>query len=220
MTRWLYLSIALTLAALGGSLYVYFFLYDRLAPQIPIHWNIQGMPDGYMPKENVLTFLFVPALMALMVGLTLLLPWISPRQFEVDTFRDTWDYVMMLVVALVGYVLVIMLGSSLQQELHMGRWLVGGILLFLALSGNVLGRVRRNFWMGVRTPWALANEHVWVQTHRLAAWLFVGASVVGLVAVLAGLPLWWCFIGIIIAVLAPALYSLVLYKRLEKQGKL
>ena len=53
-----------------------------------------------------------------------------------------------------------------------------GVLL-LALLGNVLGKVRRNFWVGVRTPWTLADVRVWERTHRLAAWLFTVAGLVG-----------------------------------------
>ena len=44
--------------------------------------------------------------------------------------------------------------------------------MFAAL-GNVLGKVKRNFYVGIRTPWTIASERVWISTHRLAARLFV-----------------------------------------------
>jgi uncharacterized membrane protein len=119
-----------------------------------------------------------------------------------------------------GYLHLIILWGGMHPEESIIRWLVGGIFLFFALLGNVLGRVRRNFWIGVRTPWTLASEAVWIQTHRLSAWLFAAAGLVGLVAVLAGVPMEVCFFGLIGAALIPAVYSLILYKRLEKQGKL
>jgi uncharacterized membrane protein len=88
----------------------------------------------------------------------------------------------------------------------------------------VLGKVRRNFYMGVRTPWTLASERVWNDTHRLAAKMFVGAGVIGLVAVVLPVPLPAVIISVvvlmIIAGLTPAVYSLILYKRLEKLGEL
>jgi uncharacterized membrane protein len=73
--------------------------------------------------------------------------------------------------------------------------------------------------MGVRTPWTLANEEVWEQTHRLAAWLFVASGLFGMLTALVGLPLYLCFAGIMVAALVPVVYSLVLYKRLERQGR-
>jgi hypothetical protein len=102
------------------------------------------------------------------------------------------------------------------------RVFLGGICLFFALIGNVMGKVRRNFWMGVRTPWTLASEPVWNQTHRLAAWLFVAAGLVGFVLVMLLPPdvVWVALLVLIPAGLVPVVYSLVLYKRLERQGKL
>jgi uncharacterized membrane protein len=221
MTRWLYLSIALTLATLAGTLYLYHFHYDELPERVPIHWNIQGEPDGWRDRDRVLGILLLaPGVMAGLVVLTVVLPWLSPKHFEVDQFRDTYGYVMTLVVALMGYIQVVILASSWHPELRLTRMMVAGIFLFFALLGNVLGRVRRNFWMGVRTPWTLASEKVWERTHRVTAWLFTGFGLAGFVAVLAGVPLLVCFIGLMIVALAPVLYSLVLYKSLEKHGKL
>jgi uncharacterized membrane protein len=221
MSRWLYVSITATLLALGASLYVYAFRYNDLPAQVPIHWNIHGQADGFIAKENVLgTFLMMPAMMAGLVILNLVLPWISPRGFKVEEFRPTFDYIMAMAVIMCGYIHVAMLIGSLGHAVDLGRVVVGGILLFFALIGNVLGKVRRNFWMGVRTPWTLASETVWESTHRLAAWLFTAGGLLGLVLVFAGLPLWVPFILIMAAALIPVVYSLVLYKQLEKQGRL
>jgi uncharacterized membrane protein len=221
MSRWLYLSVAATVVVLAATPLLYYGEYDRLAEQVPHHWNIHGQPDAFTPRERVLPLLLLsPAGMACIVALTLILPWLSPRSFTVDGFRPTFDYVMFLVVLLIGHIQAVTLAVAFQYVHDPARWMVAGILLMLALMGNVLGKVRRNFWMGVRTPWTLADPKVWERTHRVAAWLFTAAGVAGFVAVLAGAPLALCFVGLIAAALVVVLYSLVLYKRLEKQGKL
>ena len=33
--------------------------------------------------------------------------------------------------------------------------------LLLAALGNWMGKLRRNFWVGLRTPWTLASDVVW-----------------------------------------------------------
>jgi len=221
MTRWLYLAVAVTAAAFAGSLYVYFFEYDRLPELIPMHWGIDGSPDKWVNKQDAwMNFWPIPAVMVGFLLLTLVLPWLSPRAFEVDRFRDTYGYVMAMVIVLFGFIHFLLLWSSLHPTFEMVRLLVSGIMFSFALIGNVMGRVRRNFWVGVRTPWTLASETVWNETHRLAAWLYTAFGIVGSVAVLLGAPLVWCFTAFILVAVIPVFYSLVLYKRLEKQGRL
>jgi uncharacterized membrane protein len=76
--------------------------------------------------------------------------------------------------------------ATLHPEMDPGRPLVGGIFLFFALMGNLLGKVRRNFWMGIRTPWPLAGDAVWIATHRAAARLYTAMGLIGAVMALRG----------------------------------
>lgn len=200
---------AMTAAGLGYA----WVLYPSLPALIPIHWNIHGQVDGWAPKEWAA--LMLPGMMVVMLGMLVGLPWLSPRQFDVAAFRGTFNYVMVLAVGLMGYIHVVSLQAALHPEMESGRVLVGGLFLFFAAMGNVLGRVRRNFWMGIRTPWTLASDAVWDATHRLAARLMFGAGLLGGLAVLLGAPVAPCFVILMIALLYPTLHSLLLYKRLE-----
>src|SRR5262249_7706412 len=101
MTRWIYLSVLLTATAFAGSFYLQHYRYDDLPDKVPIHWNIHGQADGFVPKTDAFVpFWLMPTIMSAIVGLTLLLPWLSPRHFEVDTFRNVYGYIMAVVVAL------------------------------------------------------------------------------------------------------------------------
>jgi uncharacterized membrane protein len=223
MKKWVILSAVFTAAAFSASAWIYCVGYDKLPDRLPIHWDIRGQPDGWVPKEEIFkSFFLVPSIMAGMVVLTLILPWLSPQHFDVDRFRNTYGYVMMLIIVLLGYIhLLILYGSLHPDGFDMFRWMLGGILVVLALVGNVLGQIQRNFWIGVRTPWTLANERVWIETHRLTAWVMVAASLGGLIALVCRAPMLAIFIGFMtIIVVIPIGYSLLLYKRLERQGKL
>src|SRR5262249_26107124 len=160
----------------------------------------------------LMNFLLTPTLMAGFLGLTLVLPWLSPRKFEIDTWRHTYDYIMALVIALFGFIYVCLVLSALDTEVPSVRFMVAGVMFFFPLLGTVMGRVRRNFYVGVRTPWTLASDVVWNQTHRVAAWLFVVFGLAGAVAILAGINMIVCFVALLVAAFAPVVYSLVLYK--------
>lgn len=214
MTRVYYLLAAVLVAAALGASIVF---YPLLPETVPTHWDLHGRVDDYGHKASLL--FLMPAIMAGVIGLFRLLPWMSPRHFEVDTFRSTCLYVMVLVVALMAYIHAVIIWSARAGVADPGRALGGGIFLFFALLGNVLGRVRRNFWIGVRTPWTLASERVWNDTHRFAARLFVAVGVFGSLAILAGLPFFVAFVVLITGALVPVVCSLVLYKRLARRGE-
>jgi uncharacterized membrane protein len=221
MKRWLVISLALTAAAVVAVLLTWWGVFGELPARVPVHWDLHGQPNRWVPREELLPLLFLmPGVMLGMVGLGLLLPWLSPKQFEVEPFRRTYERIMVLVVALFGYIHAMSLAGHLRADFDLVRWLVGGIMLFFAFLGNVMGKVRRNFWMGVRTPWTLASPAVWERTHRVTAWLWTAGGLVLGVAVLAGLPLAWTFGPFLLMIFFPVFYSLYLYKRLQKEGKL
>jgi uncharacterized membrane protein len=230
MNRWLLVSVAATVVALAAGVGVYLYRDPLLPKEVYTHWDANDKPNSKpLSRDDALPiFLIMPGAMTAFIGLTLALPWLSPKNFKVDEFRATYNYAMFLVVLLMGWLQAAILLGTAQSDIGVGRLIFAGVFLFFALLGNVLGKVRRNFWIGVRTPWTLASEAVWDQTHRLAAWFFAGAGVLGFLTTVVSavlrldfLPtLIACMAMIGVAALAPVFYSLVLYKRLEKQGKL
>lgn len=215
MTRSYFLIAALiVLASFVATLVV----YPQLPNVVPTHWDAHNQVNGYSPKWAL--FLLGPGVMIAMIALFYFLPWLSPKQFEVDTFRSAYLQVMVMLVAMLAYLHAVILWTSLGHAADVGRAIVGGICLMFALFGNVMGNVRRNFYIGIRTPWALANERVWNATHRFAAKTFVSIGVIGLLMTLLGFWGWPVFILLMIGGVAPVAYSLVFYKQLERRKQL
>lgn len=191
-------------------------LYSSLPARIPVHWNAAGQVDGVGPRAAIFA---LPALVALLIALWSALAAVSPRRFRVDEFASTWWFAGLSVVGWLAYV-----HGVLLWELHTGapyvshapRALLAGVCLLIVLIGNVMGKVRRNFWLGVRTPWTLADERVWYATHRLAGKTMVAGGLLALGVVLLGWPVHWATVLVVIGALVPAGYSLVYARRLEK----
>lgn len=221
MSRHYWIS-ALALTALSWGLSAWF--YPSLPDRIPIHWNLVGEVDGYGEKRWAV--FLIPAMMMGFMVLFAFLPALSPKHFEVDMFRSTYLYILVLLSALFLYMHGVILLATWQEVrpgpkfMDIGRTLVGGLFLFFALMGNVMGKVRRNFYIGIRVPWTLASDRVWNDTHRLAAWLMVAGGILGFVLVVLGVPIAWS-IGVMIAtLLVPVVYSFLHYKTLERRGVL
>lgn len=220
MTRWFWLSCGLVALAFAAAGAMFAVPAEALPERIPIHWNARMEPDGWVGRDSIGgVLLLFPGIMALMLLLNAALPKISPKRFEVEPFRKVFDYVMFLVFALFGLLMAAQTWAIFTGEMP-ARLFVGSFFLFFALMGNVMGQVQRNFWMGVRTPWTLASEPVWIGTHRLAAWLWTVVGAVGFIAVMAGVPFLVALVGLLVAALYPVLHSYLLYRRLEKADRL
>ncbi len=211
-------AVAVILAVLAGTVVA----YPALPGTVPLHWDARGHVNGWGPRWSL--FLFGPGTMIFIVAIFAALPWLSPKKFEVDSFRATYLYIMIVTLALIAYSQMLMVGAALGATLvtgmDMSRAIMGGLGLLVALLGNVLGKVRRNFYIGVRTPWTLASERVWNATHRLAAKTFFAGGLAALALAVFHAPFWLPLAAIITGTLAPAVYSLVLYKQLEGRGQL
>jgi uncharacterized membrane protein len=223
MKLWFTVTTTVTVLAVVSALVVYSKRAEWLPEIVPTHWNAHNVPDKYTSRDDMLVYLLLPpGVMLVFMLLAMILPWLSPLRFKVEPFRATWDYIFALVVVLFGYIHAVLLAAYMGRikEADFPRWLIGGMLVIFAMLGNQLGKVQRNFWLGIRTPWTLASDTVWIRTHRLGAWTFTGSALAGLALLLAGVNLIVVMIVFAAGAVFPVFYSLWSYKRLEKAGML
>jgi uncharacterized membrane protein len=222
MTRWGYLAFVLALALVGAAVVCHVRADALPGDKIPIHWDINGNVDGWASKDQpFVAFYLLPTAVAGIVALGLLvLPWASPRNFAVEGFRRVYDFIFFLVTALFAYIDGVIMTATLREAPLDPRWLLAGIFVFFAVIAPPLAKVKQNFWMGVRTPWTLADPIVWERTHRMAAWTMGLSGVIGGLLVIVGVNWIACFVLLMIGALSPVVYSLVAYKQMERAGQL
>lgn len=203
---WL-VSLCFVVLAAGVAVW----LYPRLPTEVPTHWDFQGRVNGTMSRFWGAS---MPALTIFgLAALTWLLPVISPRRFEITPFAQVFVLVMLAVQALVLVLGVAMLLSAVGYAVAMPEIAVLGVGALYLILGNYMGKLRRNFFIGIRTPWTLASDTVWERTHRLGGWLFMLAGVLAIIGTLAGAPAWWAVVVLLAVAFIPAIYSLVIYRR-------
>ena len=212
----------LCLAVIAATFVISAIAFPNLPARVPIHWNIRGEVDGY--GTPTIAAVMMPAIMTALFLLFCALPWLSPKQFELDSFQGVYWFLTFIILAFMTYVHCLVLWATFGHKIDVPRAILAGMLLLFGLMGNVLGKVRRNFWVGVRTPWTLANDRVWNDTHRLAARLFVAVGIAGVPLLFLPVPLELLFIIVMSLVMAaaiiPVTYSAVHYKKLQSQGQL
>lgn len=211
-----FIVVCLVLIAMVSAVTWHF--YPALPERIPVHWNAAGEVDRYGPRAMI--WLLGPGLMTLVSLYGLAQPWLSPRRYGVTAFESTYLYSTGVAVVLLAYIQVLVLIVATGGQVAMARAVPAAICIVLILVGNPLGKVRKNFYLGIRTPWTLSSDRVWYATHRLGAKLMVASGMLGLVAVLADAPAWLVLLLMLWWAPVAVLYSLACYKRMEKAGTL
>ncbi len=213
-TRYANLTI---FALIVATLMYYYLLNPHLPAIVPSHWNIYGQADSFSPKRTVyLPNIFVLLLYVLLLNVIPRLPSRLPLKSSLPTF----NYMIVVSAIFMAYVNIAMLYSVLHPALPISKLILTGTLLLLALLGNVLGKTRRNQWMGIRLPWTLASDSNWIATHRMAGRLWVGASLLGILLLWLSLPLIILLPVVLLPLIViPTAYSYLLFKRSGGSGE-
>lgn len=203
------IGIGAVLIAWVFSVWAYPSLPDRVAT----HWGISGRADGWSPK-SVLVVVFP----AVMLGLGLLLtlfPRIDPRRKEVAAHAPTYWLLVNVIMVFMAGIQILLVGVNLGWPLRIPMLVPLGVGLLLMIIGNLMPRMRPNWFMGIRTPWTLASEQVWRKTHRLGGYCFMLMGVlmvaVGFVATPSRFP--YMIGGVIVLAIIPLVYSYFAWRR-------
>lgn len=209
------LSLTISLVLIAIAAIAGFLLTDQLPDPMPSHWNAAGEVDGYMEK-----FWGVWLMPLMTLGITLILagvPYIDPLKANIEQFRSLYNFFIVGFVIYMLYVYALTLAASLGYEFNMTTMMLPAIgLLFIVLS-ILIKNAKRNFFIGIRTPWTLSNDYVWEETHKFGSWTFMAGGVITIVSGFFGENgIWLMLAGVLIAAFLPVVYSYIVFARLEK----
>lgn len=202
--------ILIAVATLAGIL-----LWNRLPDPMPAHWNAAGEIDGHMSK--FWGVFLMPIITIALLGLFLVIPRIDPLKANIASFIGIFNAFILVFVAYMLYLYALTLFAALGIPFNMTIMLLPVVgLLFIGI-GYMMGKAKRNYFIGIRTPWTLSSDTVWDETHKLGSKLFMlGGAVTIVSAFLGETGIWIMMAAMLIAAFVPIVYSYVLYQRETK----
>ena len=203
------ISMLLIFLAVGVTV----VFYNQMPDPVPTHFSIDGTPDGFTAKPWG-AYLLVLTMLGTLV-LFWLIPVISPKGFRVDKFRRAYGIIKLTLMVFMFLINLVVIFRSISANLPIDRIMPGLVGLFFMVLGNFLGKVTKNFFIGIRTPWTLASEEVWQKTHRLGGYTFFFGGALMIIGSLLNLGGAWLMAVIIGAAGIPVLYSLMIYNKVE-----
>lgn len=205
--------ILIAAAVLAGALF-----WDQLPESMASHWNENDQVDGYMSKFWGVWMM--PLMVLGMFGIFLLVPVIDPLKANIAKFRNIFNLFILLITAFMLYIHGLTLAWNLGYEFRMSSAMLPFMGILFVFMGYMLRQAKRNWFIGIRTPWTLSSDTVWDKTHQLGSVLFIASGVLAFLGAFFGgtIALYLTLIPMLGSALFVVLYSFVLYQR-EMKGQ-
>ncbi len=206
-------TIIVLLMILGATV-AGLLLWNQLPDPMASHWNINDQVDGYMSR--FWGVFMVPLITLGMFLLFLLIPSIDPLKVNIAQFRGAFNLFIVFIVTFMVYLYGLTLAWNLgYTDFRMSGAMLPAIGLLFIFIGFMMRQAKRNFFIGIRTPWTLSSDRVWDETHRLGAVLFMISGALAFVGGLFGgmTAFWMMFVPLMGSTLFLLIYSYVLYQR-------
>jgi uncharacterized membrane protein len=192
-------------------------LWPRLPDPMASHWDVNDQVNGYMSK---FWGVFLMPLMTTGLFLFFLaIPKIDPLRANIAAFRDAFNLFIVLFVGFMAYIYFLTLLWNLGYTgFNMSEAILPALGILYLFIGYILRKAKRNFFIGIRTPWTLSSDTVWDETHRVGSVLFMIAGALAFLGAFVGrtAAIWFVMVPILVSVLITLGYSYILYQRESK----
>jgi uncharacterized membrane protein len=207
-----------TILIIAISFLLGIYLYPQMPSQMASHWSASGKVDDYLPKFWAL--FLMPLVLAFLFLMYILIPKVDPLKENIEKFRKYFDVFFVILAALLFYLYLLTIFWNLGKRFNMAHFLIPAFALLFYYCGVLVEKAKRNWFIGIRTPWTLSSEVVWEKTHKLGGNLFKGAGIIALFGLFFGeLALWLVVIPVVAAAFYAIAYSYFQYQKEEKLKK-
>lgn len=150
--------------------------YPGLPDLVPTNFGFDGTVNAWGPKSTLWGLGSIGLLLGAMFQF---LPRTDPRRANYPKFQKYYDLFAIGTELFMLAVTALILTETLRPgTISMGRAVTALLAVLFMLIGNMMGKVKPNFFFGVKTPWTLSDPDVWMRTHRLCGILWFALGLV------------------------------------------
>lgn len=195
------------------SFLVAIYVWPQMPNLMASHWGIDGEVNGYMSKFWGL--FFMPILSSFLYILFLFLPKLDPYKKNFSEFKNHYDNFMTVIFGFFFYIYFLTIIWNLGFKYNMIQLLSPAFSILFYFTAVLISKTKRNWFVGIRTPWTMSNPKVWQKTHAVGAKLFKLVAFISFFGVFfPNLAFYLLFIPIMFTVIFVFVYSYILYSRL------
>lgn len=199
---------------------VLLFAHLLTLPYMPatITWLVFN--EAYVVNGVILTLMIPLATLAGSLGLW----WVfvsDTQPFGLERNHKIYRWFITLLVLGFDSVSIITLLNYQGVILPTDQVIVVVVGLVLLLIGNIMPKIKPNYVFGVRNPFTLADDVVWIKTHQMTGYVNAFGGLLIMMTVLVPPTLkWWIIIPVGVIILSsPFIYSYRKYQQIKTRKK-
>jgi len=193
-------------------------VFSRMPDRIVTHWGITGKADGFSGKAFGL--FFMPLFSFFLYGLLAWLPNLDPKRKNIELFRSTYEGFLVLFFLFFFYLHLLTILWNIGLKLSFNQAFAPALAVLYYGMGLLIEKAKMNYFIGIRTPWTLANEEVWDETHKKSGIAFKIAGILSFFGFFFPNDYAWILLSsIIFASLYSVVLSYLIYKKVTKNNQ-
>ena len=213
--------ISLTALLLIGLPFVYaLIIYPDLADKIPVHYDINGNPDGWDEKSGIFLLPVIMGVAGIIILLLLTnLNRIDPKRYAAGNDK-VFGFMGIFIIGFLSFLSLIFEYQTLHPDLRLNSLVFTLLGLFFSGMGFFMPYLKQNYFAGFKFPWTLESASNWKKTHLIGGKIWVIGGLVIILSSLAseGAISFTIFLIVVsLLVILPAVISYRLYKKEMEQ---
>ncbi|MFC1742012.1 SdpI family protein [Nanoarchaeota archaeon] len=201
------------------TLAITIFYYPQLPDPMATHWNSAGQPDGSMSRFWGASLM--PIVLLGMLLLFMIIPKIDPLKNNIAKFRKHFDRFIILMFLFMMAMQILVIAWNTGHKVNFNRIMPVMMAILLFYIGVMVSHAKRNWFIGIRTPWTLSSDTVWDKTHKLGAKLFYATAVLALIGAFTPppYPMYFILIPVLTTTAIVLVYSYTEFQKEQKKEK-
>ncbi len=201
-------SIVTLLPILAGII-----LWDKLPEQIAIHFDTQGVADGFSSKAFGVFGL--PVFLAVLHWVCTIATTADPKQKNHSDKMLTLVFWICPLCSLLCSTVIYTHAMGLNVDVVLIMSLVFGALLIIV--GNYLPKCKQNYTIGIKISWTLDDEENWNYTHRISGKIWVAGGIIILLTAVFR-QAWISLVIMLLMVIIPFVISYLFHRKKNKKA--
>jgi len=191
-------------------------IYSSMPETMATHWDADGNVNGY--STRVVGVFLIPVLTLGIYLLFKAIPHIAVYRKNIESFKEYYFYLKIGLVAFLAVVQSAVIAANRGYAFDMSYIIMPAMGVLFYGMGIIIEKTKKNFFIGIRTPWTLSSDAVWEKTNRLGSKMFRVFGVLAVLSILVPGSLLFFIFAVLIGVIYLFVYSYLEYEK-EKKGK-